>query len=69
MKARARKANRLVDLETIEMMLAHELPNKVAGAYDRHDHMERRRELAQIWADLLMEGMAPAGSLLEGPRR
>ncbi|ARR52167.1 integrase [Rhizorhabdus wittichii DC-6] len=69
MKARARKQKRFEDLETIELMLAHEPENKVAAAYDRHQHMERRRELAQEWADLLMEGMVPANDLLEGPRR
>jgi integrase len=69
MKAKARRERRFEDLETIEMMLAHELDNKVAAAYDRHEHIERRRELAQIWADLLMEGMRPANDLLDGARR
>lgn len=69
MKARARKAGKLADLETIELMLAHVPPNKVAAAYDRHEHMERRRELGQEFADLLTNGLASASSLLEGPRR
>ncbi|WP_157216068.1 tyrosine-type recombinase/integrase [Flavisphingomonas formosensis] len=69
MKARARKAGRVADLETIELMLAHVPPNKVAAAYDRHEHMERRRELGQEFADLLMKGMQPAATLLDGPRR
>ncbi|HEX2594768.1 MAG TPA: integrase arm-type DNA-binding domain-containing protein [Rhizomicrobium sp.] len=69
MKARARKAGMVTDLETIELMLAHVPPNKVAAAYDRHEHMERRRELGQEFADLVMEGMLPAATLLEAPRR
>ncbi|WBO22000.1 tyrosine-type recombinase/integrase [Sphingomonas abietis] len=69
MKARARKQRRIEDLDTIERMLAHMPENKVAAAYDRHEHMERRRELGQEWADLLMAGMAPAATLLTGPRR
>jgi integrase len=69
MKARARKAGKVTDLETIELMLAHVPPNKVAAAYDRHEHMERRRELGQEFADLLMAGMSPAATLLEGSRR
>lgn len=69
MKARARKARRFEDLETIELMLAHIPENRVAAAYDRHEHIERRRELGQDWADMLSEGLPPATDLLDGPRR
>jgi len=31
--------------------------------------MDRRRELAQEWADLLIEGLLPAAELLNFPRR
>lgn len=50
-------------------MLAHVPEKKVKAAYDRAGHMERRRELAQEWADLLMKGMRPANDLLAGPQR
>lgn len=43
------------DSATIDLMLAH-LPKAVSaseGAYNRALHMDRRRELALIWADLI----------------
>ena len=57
------------DKDMIDLMLAHVPKDKVEGAYNRALHLARRKELAQIWADILMEGMPPAASLLEGPRR
>lgn len=57
------------DSDVIELMLAHVPENKVKAAYDRAGHMERRRELAQEWSDLLMKGMCGANDLLGGPRR
>jgi integrase len=57
------------DRAIIDLMLAHVPSNKVEAAYNRAQHMTRRRELAQEWANLLMDGMAPACSLLAGPRR
>lgn len=69
MKGIARKARRIEDLEIVELFLAHIPENKVAAAYDRNEHLERRHEMAQEWADLLMEGMRPASDLLDGPRR
>ena len=69
MNARAVKRRLMADPEIIELMLAHVPQNKVKAAYDRASHMERRRELSQEWADLLMDGMAPASSLVEGLRR
>lgn len=69
MNALAVRQKRLGDAEVIELMLAHFPENKVKAAYDRAGHMERRRELAQEWSDMLMKGMAEAGSLLEGRRR
>lgn len=53
----------------IDLMLAHTPKDKVEGAYNRALHLERRRELAQAWADMLMEGAVEAGELLNGPRR
>lgn len=57
------------DRAIIDLMLAHVPTNKVEAAYNRAQHMTRRRELAQEWANLLMEGLSPAAALLEGPRR
>lgn len=57
------------DRDVIELMLAHVPENKVAGAYNRAEHLQRRKQLAQTWADLLLDGAKPAASLLEGPMR
>ncbi|MFH5924593.1 tyrosine-type recombinase/integrase [Roseomonas xinghualingensis] len=57
------------DRAIIDLMLAHVPKDKVEAAYNRALHMPRRRELAQAWADMLMEGMPAAGALLNGPRR
>jgi integrase len=57
------------DRDVIELMLAHVPDNKVAGAYNRAEHLQRRKELAQIWADLILKDAKPAASLLEGPMR
>ncbi|OHV63840.1 integrase [Mesorhizobium sp. LCM 4577] len=57
------------DKPVIDLMLAHVPKDKVEGAYNRALHLERRRELAQLWADLILEGARPAHELLVGPRR
>lgn len=69
MNARAFKFRIMGDPEIIELMLAHVPENRVKAAYDRAGHMERRRELSQEWADILMAGMSSAHDLLEGRRR
>lgn len=48
------------DRAIIDLMLAHSPPNKVEGAYNRAAYMDRRRELACEWADLLLADMWPA---------
>lgn len=58
-----------LDRAVIDLMLAHTPKDKVEGAYNRALHLSRRRELAQAWADLILDGFPPASSLLEGPRR
>lgn len=63
-----RKHGRPDDREIIDLMLAHAQDDKTEGAYNRAAHMDRRRELAQIWADMLLEDMPPAMDLLEGLR-
>ncbi|WP_334182034.1 tyrosine-type recombinase/integrase [Novosphingobium sp.] len=65
----AKKRLRPDDSDVIELMLAHVPENKVKAAYDRAGHMERRRELSQEWADMLMKGMCPADDILSTRRR
>jgi integrase len=57
------------DSKIIDLMLAHVSKDKVEAAYNRAVHMPRRRELAQIWADMLLKDFPPAATLLEGRRR
>jgi integrase len=49
----------------IDLMLAHVSKGAVEAAYNRQEHMERRRELAQEWADLLLRDAPSASELLE----
>lgn len=57
------------DRDVIDLMLAHQPENATEAAYNRAAHMERRRFLAQAWADLLLDGMAEPEALLSGARR
>jgi integrase len=52
------------DRHIIDLMLAHVPKNSVEGAYNRAEHLERRIELAQVWADLIMAGQMPIEDLL-----
>jgi len=69
MNERAERLGRAGDRAIIDLMLTHVPTNKVEGAYNRAAYMDRRREIAQEWADLLMEGTPPAEELLKCPRR
>lgn len=69
MNERAERAGRPGDRAVIDLMLAHVPANKVEGAYNRAAYMERRREIAQEWADLLVERLDCADKLLGAPRR
>jgi integrase len=57
------------DRAIIDLMLAHAPKDKVEAAYNRAQHLQRRRELAEEWAGLLLDGLQPAAALLDGPRR
>lgn len=57
------------DRAVIDLMLAHAPDDATEAAYNRAAHMERRRELAQVWADLLLEGARPAAEIVPGSRR
>jgi integrase len=59
------RADRLM----IDYMLAHKLRDQVESAYNRGEYHDRRRELAQIWADLIMKDAPPATALLDYRRR
>jgi len=37
--------------------------------YSRAAYMPRRRELAQRWADMIMEGAIPAKEIVDSPGR
>ncbi|RZF64260.1 DUF4102 domain-containing protein [Sphingomonas populi] len=64
----AEAKNRVGDRAIIDLMLAH-VQQGVEATYNRAAYMPRRREIAQEWADMLTEGLAPPESLLDGPRQ
>jgi integrase len=57
------------DRQVIDLMLAHVPKEKVEGAYNRAAYMPRRRELAQLWADLLCDGLPEPIALIERPAK
>ncbi len=57
------------DRAVIDFMLAHVPTGSVEAAYNRALHLDRRRELAQIWADLITQGLTPPADLVEMPKR
>ncbi|MBY3564108.1 tyrosine-type recombinase/integrase [Rhizobium laguerreae] len=57
------------DRAIVDLMLAHVPKDRVESAYNRALHINRRKELAQLWADIILEGAPPASELLKGPRR
>lgn len=56
MNERAAQRGQTGDREVIDLMLAH-MQGGVEPIYNRSAYMPRRREIAQEWADLLMQGM------------
>lgn len=61
----------LIDRLIIDLMLAH-TPSGMSHTelvYNRQAYMERRRELAEDWAALILEGADPASALVVGRRR
>lgn len=57
------------DRFVIDQMLAHSPKDAVEAVYNRVEHLETRRAIAQEWADLLLEGAVPAMALRETVRR
>lgn len=68
MNERAIEADRPGDRAIIDLMLAHQ-PEGVEALYNRAAYMKRRREIAQEWADLLMQGAPGPEVLIELERR
>lgn len=64
MNERAATEDSAGDRAIIDLMLAH-VQEGVEAAYNRALYMPRRRELAQAWADLLMEGAPSPAELLK----
>ena len=56
-------ADRLI----IDLMLAHVSKDRVEAAYNRGAYLDRRRELAQEWADLLLDGFCSPLELVDQP--
>jgi integrase len=61
--------SRVGDRAIIDLTLAHVPSNSVEAAYNRAAYMPRRRELAQEWADMLVQDLAPLESVLKGLRQ
>ena len=57
------------DRFVIDLMLAHKPKDEVEATYNRAQHMSRRREIAQEWADLLLEAMPSAVELVNMRRK
>ncbi|PNU05737.1 integrase [Novosphingobium guangzhouense] len=57
------------DRKVIDLMLAHVPTGKVEGAYNRAAYLERRRELAVAWADLLTKGLPSLELLVDLPAK
>ncbi|MEN5278128.1 integrase arm-type DNA-binding domain-containing protein [Brucella sp. TWI432] len=57
------------DRHIIDLMLAHKPKDKVEAAYNRAQHISRRREIAQLWADLLLDGATPIEEIVQKPMR
>ncbi|MFT9424212.1 MAG: site-specific integrase [Acetobacter syzygii] len=57
------------DRAVIDQMLAHTSRNQVEAAYNRSEHRERKRDLAQEWANILFDGFPDPMVLLNKSRR
>ncbi|MBV1689308.1 integrase arm-type DNA-binding domain-containing protein [Novosphingobium sp. G106] len=57
------------DRDVIDLMLSYTRERTVAGTCNRAAYMLRRRELAQIWADMLCEHLPEPELLMDRPSR
>jgi integrase len=46
--------------ETLELALAHTIPNKAEAAYRRQDQLEKRAKLMQLWQQYVETNQLPA---------
>jgi integrase len=65
----AEREGKLHDRSVIDLMLAHVPREKVERAYNRAAYMDRRRELAVIWANMVTPELSPLSALLARPSR
>jgi integrase len=65
----AEREGRPGDRAIIDLMLAHTPKDQVEKVYNRSAYMQRRRELGQAWADLLMHGTADPCAVISLPVR
>jgi integrase len=57
------------DREVIERHLAHVSDEELGGSYDRTTHLDQRRRMIQLWADLLDDLAAGKAGVLAGDMR
>lgn len=57
------------DREIIDLILGRVSAGEVDGTYNRAAYMQRRRELALIWAEKISEGLPDPLSLIERPSK
>ncbi|MBS1087309.1 integrase arm-type DNA-binding domain-containing protein [Gluconobacter sphaericus] len=53
------------DRVIIDLMLAHVPKDAVEAAYNRAQHIDRRKQISQEWADLLLKDAMPSRDLLQ----
>ena len=64
MNERAALEGRADERWIIDKMLAHE-ETGTESIYNRGIFMERRRAIAEAWAELLLNGLPPSSSLID----
>jgi hypothetical protein len=53
----------------IDFALGHVPKDRVEAAYNRARYLDRRREMALEWAQLILEGQRPLAEIIALPRR
>jgi hypothetical protein len=69
MNEKAEREGRASDRAVIDLMLPHVPENDVERACNRAAFMPSKREIAQAWANTLLEGAIDTSSLVIGMRR
>ena len=55
--------------ETLELALAHTIPNKAEAAYRRQDQLEKRAKLMQQWQQYVVSSGTPRGAVAQISRK